>query len=31
LVSAIPWFRDFFTTTCYYVLKKGKGWTEQEF
>lgn len=22
LVSAIPWFRDFFTTTCYYVLKK---------
>ncbi len=23
LVSSIPWFRDFFTTTCYYVLKKG--------
>jgi SAM-dependent methyltransferase len=22
LVSTIPWFRDFFTTTCYYVLKK---------
>ncbi len=22
-VSAIPWFRDFFTTTCYYVLRKS--------
>ena len=21
-ISAIPWFRDFLTTTCYYVLKK---------
>ncbi|MDP1725516.1 MAG: class I SAM-dependent methyltransferase [Bacteroidota bacterium] len=21
-VSAIPWFRDFFTTTCYYLLRK---------
>lgn len=22
IISAIPWFRDFFTTTCYYLLKK---------
>lgn len=21
-ISAIPWFRDFFTTTCYYLLRK---------
>lgn len=23
LIAAIPWFRDFLTTTCYYVLKKA--------
>jgi hypothetical protein len=23
IISAIPWFRDFLTTTCYYVLKKA--------
>ena len=23
LVSSIPWFRDFITTTCYYVLRKA--------
>ncbi len=25
LLAAIPWLRDWFTTTCYYVLERPKG------